>query len=373
MKIDEFCFEKYFNLFKSLVESESNATFISFPSNRYTEQNEGYKDDIYEKARNTLDFWNWKKEKSGTGEIFSCVISAIKLKNNENNLVDWRLVEKFEDKRKDSEIKKYEEALFDFFHSLKTEEDSFSTFVKYFGKNYPLIAYLFFIKDKARHMPISSRKFDIAFDKLGVHDFKTSHQCSWENYFTYTGLLNQVKEFLIYSGVKDVSLLNAHSFVWIISDIEEVLIKEGITGNDEIRKIQRYKELVTKDKETVIKARLGQGIFRSWLTDYWKKCSVTGCDNLSMLIASHIKPWKDCDNKEAIDLYNGLLLTPNLDKLFDLGLISFEDNGSIIISSKLTTKNKKTLAINEEMKLEKIEDKHWIYLDYHRNKILKRK
>ncbi len=48
LKIDEYCFEKYFHLFKLLVESESKSVFVSFPSNRYTEENEGYKDVIYE-------------------------------------------------------------------------------------------------------------------------------------------------------------------------------------------------------------------------------------------------------------------------------------------------------------------------------------
>ncbi|MGQ7096730.1 HNH endonuclease, partial [Escherichia coli] len=28
------------------------------------------------------------------------------------------------------------------------------------------------------------------------------------------------------------------------------------------------------------------------------------------LVASHIKPWKDCNDKERIDFYNGLLLCP---------------------------------------------------------------
>jgi len=372
VKIDELCFEKYFSLFISLVEAKSKTSFISFPSNRYTEENEGYKDAIYEKARNVLSFWNWKKNEVGMGKIFQCVVSAIKLDNNENNLVDWRLLSKFENKGKNSQVNMYEEALFDFFYGRMADEESFSIFIKYLGKNYPLIAYLFFIKDKAQYMPISPNNIDTAFNKLGVGDFKTSHQCSWDNYSKYNNLLNQVRELLINKGIKDVSLLNAHSFVWMISGIEEALSKIGISKKDELQKIKQYRELVIKDKEAVIKARVGQGIFRSRLVDYWQKCSVTGCDNLNILIASHIKPWKDCDIKEAIDLYNGLLLIPNLDKLFDLGLISFEDGGKIIISSTLTTKNIKSLAINEKMGLEKIDGNHKSYLAYHRDRVFKK-
>lgn len=372
-KIDIFNFEKYLGLFIDLVEAKSKTKFISFPANRYTEENEGYKDDIYESARNNLQFWKWKKENIGRGEIIKKVISAIKLDNNENNLVDWRLTAKFEDKTKNAEeIYNYEKAFFDFFYDLETDQKSFDIFTKYFGKNYPLIAYFFFIKDKAQYMPISPSNFDVAFKKLGVKDFKTSYQCSWDNYTQYNKLLNQLRELLIDEGIKNVSLLNAHSFAWIISDVEEELNKIGISDKEKIETITKYQKLENKDKETVIKARIGQGIFRDWLIDYWGKCSVTGCTKIDVLIASHIKPWKDCDNKEAIDVYNGLLLTPNIDKLFDKGMISFSENGEIMISSKLNDKDLESLGVNVNMKLSKIEDEHSKYFDYHRKKIFKK-
>jgi hypothetical protein len=370
-KIDEFCFEKYFQLFKVFVENESKTSFVSFPSNRFTESNEGYKDEIYEKARNILGFWNWKNEDIGTGKIFQSVLSAIKLSNNENNLVDWRLTVKFENKAKDKGINDYEKCLFDFFTGVETDEESFNIFIEYFGKNYPLLAYLFFIKDKAQYMPISPNNFDIAFDKLGVTGFKLNHQCSWGNYCSYNSLLNQARELLLNKEIKDVSLLNAHSFVWIVSDLEDKLTKLNIPQKDIEQKIRKYKELISKDRETIIKARNGQGIFRSFLIQYWGKCSITGCDDLGVLIASHIKPWNKCDTIEAIDPYNGLLLIPNMDKLFDIGLISFDDNGEILISDKLTTRTMGLLGINKEMKLGKIETEHKPYLAYHRDNIFK--
>jgi len=372
-KIDIFSFEKYLSLFIDLVEAKSKTKFISFPANRYTEENEGYKDEIYEKARNNLKFWKWSKEDIGAGKIINNVIASIKLENNENNLVDWRLTAKFEDKTKNvNKINDYEEALFNFFHDLKTDKESFDLFIEYFGKNYPLIAYLFFIKDKAQYMPISPSNFDIAFTKLGVVDYKTSHQCSWSNYTQYNKLLNQVRDLLINREIKDVSLLNAHSFVWIISDVEEGLGKIGLADDDKIKTIAKYRILENKDKEAVIKARIGQGIFREWLTGYWNQCSVTGCRKISVLIASHIKPWKNCNNEEAIDVYNGLLLTPNVDKLFDKGLISFSDDGVILISSELDAENLKSLWIHKDMKVSKIEDEHLKYLNYHRTKIFKK-
>jgi hypothetical protein len=78
--------------------------------------------------------------------------------------------------------------------------------------------------------------------------------------------------------------------------------------------------LPEKDREIYTKARIGQGVFRDNLIDHWQHaCSVTGCKQLNLLIASHIKPWRDCTTNEAINSMNGLLLIPNLDSLFDKG------------------------------------------------------
>ena len=73
-------------------------------------------------------------------------------------------------------------------------------------------------------MPISPEKFDSAFKKIGVPDFKTSRNCSWNNYLQYNKLLNEIRYLLIDKEIKDVSLLNAHSFTWIIPHIEKKLI-----------------------------------------------------------------------------------------------------------------------------------------------------
>ena len=253
-QIDINCFEKYYDLFINLVEAKSKTKFTSFPGNRFTQENEGYKDEIYKKAIDKLQYWRWDENNIGTGDILKKVISAIKLEKNLNNLVDWRLTAKFEEQIKnEDDISNYEKALFDFFYGVKTDKDSFNLFIDFFGKNYPLIAYLFFIKDKARYMPISPSHFDTAFTKLGVKNFKTSMQCSWDNYLTYNGLLDQVKNLLINSDVNDVTLLNAHSFVWIISDIEEYLKKNGINAKKTISFINEYQKLQSKDKEAIMR------------------------------------------------------------------------------------------------------------------------
>lgn len=113
--------------------------------------------------------------------------------------------------------------------------------------------------------------------------------------------------------------------------------------------------------------RVGQYIFRKNLIDYWKCCAITGFDDSHLLVASHIKPWKDATNEERLDEYNGLLLLPNYDKLFDSGYISFDQDGKIVISSKLSDEQKKILGLSDDIKLRKIDDKHKKYLDYHLN------
>jgi hypothetical protein len=83
------------------------------------------------------------------------------------------------------------------------------------------------------------------------------------------------------------------------------------------------------------KSRKGQGRFRKRLIALRRGCYVTGLNVYDLLKASHIKPWKDSNNIERLDEYNGLLLTPNLDALLDAGYISFQDDGSIMISTHL--------------------------------------
>lgn len=65
-------------------------------------------------------------------------------------------------------------------------------------------------------------------------------------------------------------------------------------------------------------------------------CVLCQLDLAHLLIASHIKPFRDCGHiYEAVDYHNGLLLCRNHDFLFDQGYISFDDNGSLLISNQL--------------------------------------
>ena len=98
---------------------------------------------------------------------------------------------------------------------------------------------------------------------------------------------------------------------------------------DDIEAIKKDSTISETQKELLTFARIGQGKYRKDLIELWEKCSVSECNMTDLLIASHIKPWSESSNEEKLDPYNGLLLLPNYDKLFDKHLISFNDDGKI--------------------------------------------
>lgn len=87
-----------------------------------------------------------------------------------------------------------------------------------------------------------------------------------------------------------------------------------------------------------------------------------------MLIASHIKPWRVCNNNERIDTENGLLLSANMDRLFDSGLISFTADGKMLISSFVGALNENRLHISKDIRVDlKATSRLLLYLEYHRD------
>lgn len=120
--------------------------------------------------------------------------------------------------------------------------------------------------------------------------------------------------------------------------------------NQQIAKIRIDRSIPLTEKIQLIKSRIGQGRFRLDLLDNCGKCPMTEIDDPQLLIASHIKPWSVSTNAERLDIHNGLMFTPTFDKLFDNGLISFEDNKRIIISPWLSNSTVEKLRIERESK-----------------------
>ena len=90
------------------------------------------------------------------------------------------------------------------------------------------------------------------------------------------------------------------------------------------------------ERKGLVTSRVGQGFYRQELIKKFdNKCAVTGINLEEILIASHIIPWRHSNDEERLDIENGILLSPLYDSLFDKNLISFQDNGDIIISKKI--------------------------------------
>ncbi|MGD0819243.1 MAG: HNH endonuclease [Desulfomonilia bacterium] len=157
--------------------------------------------------------------------------------------------------------------------------------------------------------------------------------------------------------------------------IAELRARNPETVQDAIDDLESHKrefKLLDKtEQESIIKSRIGQGIFREELIKIWGSCSVTGLTNLSLLRASHIKPWRECSNQERLDPMNGLLLHPTLDHLFDSGFVTFDADGKILISRKLSEKDVEILHIDQNSYLRIMPRRLKNYMQYHRKNVFK--
>jgi hypothetical protein len=97
---------------------------------------------------------------------------------------------------------------------------------------------------------------------------------------------------------------------------------------DDMHQLQQVP--LSTERDALTRARLGQGLFRQRVAEQEPICRVTGLARQEFLMASHIKPWRDCDNRERLSGCNGLLLSPHVDKLFDRHWISFDTDGQLI-------------------------------------------
>lgn len=124
--------------------------------------------------------------------------------------------------------------------------------------------------------------------------------------------------------------------------------------------------------ERLVRQRVGQSKFREAMLDYWgDACAVTGVAIPEVLRASHAKPWAECaTDAERLDVFNGFLLCANLDALFDRFLISFDEQGVLMLAPALTGIDLQPLGISPGMKLRWINSLHQPYLALHRTRLL---
>jgi len=156
--------------------------------------------------------------------------------------------------------------------------------------------------------------------------------------------------------IKPIILNNPDSF--FIASVVDVKIN-----------YHRLIDVENTTKNAITKLRIGQGKFRQQLIDFWdSQCAVSKVHINDLLVASHIKPWRSSTDLERLDVYNGLLLNPMLDALFDQGYISFDQDGNILISP-LISDTIGQFNIQDANKLRKLNTKHLKYLQYHYNEV----
>jgi putative restriction endonuclease len=123
----------------------------------------------------------------------------------------------------------------------------------------------------------------------------------------------------------------------------------------------------------IVKARIGQGLFREEVAKVESHCRLTGVEDRDHLVASHIKPWKDSDNRERLSGNNGLMLTPTPDHLFDKGFISFGDDGRLLYATRVNRAALAKMKIPEEgFSAGRFSADQVDFLKYHRDYVFKK-
>ena len=175
--------------------------------------------------------------------------------------------------------------------------------------------------------------------------------------FEYRGLVTVVK----------IATLRARPTQFVFRLIHDLSAQDDIlTHQNELA------HLSATEKQSVTKARIGQGMFRQLLFEMWEGCAVTDIRLPNVLRASHIKPWRFSTNSERLDPHNGLLLLPQYDQLFDKGLISFDENGTLMRSRAIEHIEARKLGIDVNDKLRALSKRHQTFLDYHRTEVFVR-
>lgn len=143
--------------------------------------------------------------------------------------------------------------------------------------------------------------------------------------------------------------------------------KQGLISKE---RATNYKKPNQTERSGLVTSRVGQGYYRQMIREKWNyKCPVTGCDVLNILISSHIVSWSECNDDERLDVENGILLSPNVDALFDKHFISFTNNGKLVLSNRINEEKLVALGIPSDAVIP-ISEGMKKYLDKHRDKTI---
>jgi hypothetical protein len=137
------------------------------------------------------------------------------------------------------------------------------------------------------------------------------------------------------------------------------------------RRIEEDPTIPDTDREALVVARRGQGLFRERVQAIESHCRVTLVNQPAHLRASHCKPWRDSNHEERLDGENGLLLTPSIDHLFDRGFISFKNNGDLLVSpvAHKTSLERMGVKTQEKVNVGAFSSGQSRFLEFHRDAV----
>jgi putative restriction endonuclease len=142
--------------------------------------------------------------------------------------------------------------------------------------------------------------------------------------------------------------------------------ENNVDALDDIHEIEGDPSIPETQRLQLAKARIGQGLFRKRVMLVDPHCRVTGVDDPRLIIASHIKPWREASNAERINGFNGIMLSPHVDALFDERLISFEDDGKMLVHRSLPKDVLERWSINPDTRVGAFRKEQSMFLDHHR-------
>ena len=195
------------------------------------------------------------------------------------------------------------------------------------------------------------------------------------DYFAVKGLADRTQGIAVSGNERD----DKGEFMWTLREqLAQALHNLGLIQLDSDNMLLRAAtidvaadpqcvEVPETTRRALSYARIGQGMYRAKLLNIWKgRCALTGCTVQEALVASHAKAWEQSTNRERLDPFNGLLLVASVDRLFDQGLISFDDDGVLLVRDELGEEDEIALGIEGCEALEQVDEKHRPYLRAHR-------
>ena len=305
IELDRDRFNEQFRRFKTLIPiHDKGRAFTNFHEGVVAEW-EGYKPDLRDHALGILVPDAWTEAQIGTGLILQRTINAIEIQDSSgltNNLVFWQ--NRFGHAKRDHRVlleatsnasnadlrRELERYLFGLYRDDSDEGATFGHLSELIGAKYPLLAYLYFLKDMDRFMPIRPTIFDRAFHDLGI-DLVTAGNCSWENFQRFNTALGEVRKALaVMDGLTKVRLIDAHSFCWmlkmqpqdqdgkrVVSGRESSIIEMRRSIENTVRNANgQLVERTVKNKETEMTSAELDKLLRSRLDRQGNRCALTG-------------------------------------------------------------------------------------------------